>query len=150
MANYKPLIMKDGILQQLSSADSLDAIVPNATSITLQNNHNATITKATAVYIDSNGGVKPTLSSAINSSRMIGFVDVPTGIPVSESGAIKTDGVQDGFTDLITGSQYFLSDVIEGGITNVAPSATGKYVVRVGVALSPTELYIEIAQPVGL
>lgn len=45
---------------------------------------------------------------------------------------------------LVANKTYFLDPVLVGKITLVPPTADGEYVCRIGVAYSPTELYIDI------
>jgi len=51
---------------------------------------------------------------------------------------------------LVPGNTYFLSPITAGQITNVAPTTTGQYVVRVGRAVTTTKLDVEIELPILL
>lgn len=45
---------------------------------------------------------------------------------------------------LVANKTYFLHPVLVGKITLIPPTADGEYVCRIGVAYSPTELYIDL------
>lgn len=62
------------------------------------------------------------------------------GVVDTANSRIITSGVVTGFAGLVTDSEYYLSDVTAGAITNIAPTDT----VKIGVARSATELYLDI------
>ena len=101
------------------------------------------------VNVHDDGGV-PKLRKADASSiatRAHGFVkataDVGDTVKFYESGALG------GFTALTVGSIYFLSDATAGEPVAAAPTTTGHIAQAVGVAVSATEIQVDISeQPV--
>jgi len=71
---------------------------------------------------------------------------------------IKTGGVLalanwtaiTGSANLAANTVYFLSSTTAGLLTNTPTTTTGEFVQRIGTAVSPTELNIEIQQPIKL
>jgi hypothetical protein len=55
-----------------------------------------------------------------------------------------------GLTGLTAGATYYLSDDVAALLTATAPTAAGSYVVRVGIAISTTEIEINIQEPILL
>jgi hypothetical protein len=49
---------------------------------------------------------------------------------------------------LTAGSRYYVDSVTAGQLTKIKPTAGGTYVILVGIAVSATELQLQIGQPV--
>ena len=94
-------------------------------------------------------------------SRLVG-INIPSTDPSALSGfAVQRDGVvtltaaqwdavvpgESG--GLTRGAKYYLLDTTAGELTTAAPANTGSYIVAVGIALSATQLDLQIGQPVG-
>lgn len=92
----------------------------------------ATVAQNDVVRYSSVGYSKAIADTTIN-DLAIGVADVTNLL-------VKTTGVMAGFTGLTPYANYFLSSTVAGGITTVAPTDA----VRVGVAKSATELFIDI------
>lgn len=151
MAVKKPLVLTNGQIEQLQSGDTL------ANPNTLSRTFDSATSAGEAVYASGAGTVELAQADAQSTIRVAGLAleDVGTG----NTGNLLADGVLtlnttqwDAVTGqtggLTPGSNYFLSEATAGALTVNAPS-TG-FVVRVGHALSDTELEIEVQQPIKL
>lgn len=65
-----------------------------------------------------------------------------------ENAAILSEGVVGGFAGLIVGDPVFLDAATPGEITQVPPTASGAIWQKLGVAVSATELRIEIGEAI--
>jgi len=160
MSLRKPLVIVDGIIQQIQSGDTLDAVVIEVDIVDVENAEVSAIPKGTPVYVFADGQVKKAQADASGTIEVLGLV-YPTSIAPSATGWIITDGILEASTaewDAITGgsggltagSIYYLDPDAAGMLTTTAPTTVGNYVVRVGKALSTTELEITITQPILL
>lgn len=119
--------------------------VTGATSITIENSANTLAVDTTAaavadaVYFSAAGVVSKANASAAATVSVVGFV--------SKAGEIVTSGVVNGFTALVPGARYFLSEV--DGLISTTPAATG-YVLFVGIASTATQLVIQVGNPIEL
>ena len=102
----------------------------------------------TLVYIyDDAGTVKCAKADASDINKVaIGFIkeSVTTGGTVN----VYFEGTIGGLSGLTVGDVYFLSDSTPGTVQNTPPTVTGHVVVRVGVAVSATEIQFERSQPI--
>lgn len=156
MAIKKPLVMTNGQIEQLQAGDTL----ANPGVLTRTNGNAGAIILGQAVYSTGSGNVDLAQANAQGTIRVAGLV-ADLSIAAAASGSILVDGVLTATTgewDAVTGqvggltdgADYFLSAATAGGLTTTAPTATGEFVVRVGHALSTTEMEIEIQQPIKL
>lgn len=60
------------------------------------------------------------------------------------------ESINNSLTGLTLGATYYLSASTAGAITATAPSGSGQIVQVIGVAVSATELAVEMAQPIEL
>jgi hypothetical protein len=134
----------------------------NDTVTNLTNGNGSTVVIGNIVYATGTSGTfnLAEANSSAATAKPIGFVQ-PTSITASSTGNIVTGGVMTASTaqwdavngssgGLTVGSVYYLSPSTAGAITTTAPSTTGQWVVRVGVALSSTQLQINFGPPVQL
>ena len=160
MSLRKPLVIVDGQLQQLQAGDSLDAIASEVDSIELTNGNAGSIVIGAPVYSKAAGSVDKAQANAAGTVEVVGLVRAES-IATSASGAIQTDGVLTATTaqwdavagttgGLAYGTVYYLDPDTAGMITGTAPTDVGDYVVRIGKAISTTELEISISQPIKL
>jgi hypothetical protein len=155
VAKKKPIVLTNGQLEQLQSGDHIDL----SNSTTKNNNTGGTLVIGTAVYV-SGGNATEAQADAQNTVRVAGLVvdiTAPDAGPVevqADGILIATTGQWDAVTGqtggLTEGADYFLSEATAGELTTTAPSVAGDFVLRVGHALSATELEIEVAQPIKL
>lgn len=160
MALRKPLVMVAGQIQQIQSGDTLDASAAEVDVVAMTNDNVSPIVIGAPVYCNGAGTVDLAQADASGTTDPIGLVrDV--SIAASASGDIQTDGILSATTsqwDAIAGTTgglspglvYYLGELNPGKLTEVAPTTVGDYVVRVGTALSTTELEISISVPILL
>lgn len=160
MVLRKPLVMVNGIPTQISSTDTLDAVLSEVDQISMTNGEATSIVIGTPVYISAANTVKKCQASASGTMDVLGLVrDV--SVATSTAGSVQTDGqltattaqwdaVTGGSGGLTAGSVYYVSAATAGQLTTTAPTTTGQFVVRVGKAISTTVLDISIMQPIAL
>jgi hypothetical protein len=160
MAIYKPLVLINGQVAQLQSGDSIIAPQTGGDVVVQTNDEATSIVICTPVYNDASDGVKKAKADAAAAKNVIGMVQATT-IANGASGIIQVNGVLTATTaqwDVVTGqvggliqrTRYYLSGATAGMITDTAPSTAGQYVVEVGIALSATELKIDVSTPILL
>lgn len=152
MALRKPLVIVSGQIQQLQSADTLDAVQSGGVSVNQTNNEAGAIVIGTPVYNDVANGVKKGRADASGTTKVVGLVrDV--SITAAASGAIQTDGILTATTGqwdavmgttggLTVGTRYYLSATTAGLGTATAPTTVGQYVVELGIAMSTVDLKV--------
>ena len=112
----------------------------NVTAITTPIDTNSLPVRS-AVYVDDAGVVQLAKADAYATVKAVGFI--------AAKGAIATTGgTLDGFSSLTVGARYFLSEATAGAITTDVP--TSGFVAPVGIAISATQLAINIGFPIQL
>lgn len=160
MAARKPLVIASGQIQQIQSGDVLDAVVTEVDVISLTNNNVGAIVIGMPVYSDDADDVDKAQADAVATVEVVGLVQ-DVSIAAAGSGFIQTDGVLTATTTqwdavagttggLTAGAIYYLSAATAGNLTETAPTTTGQFVLRVGKALSTTDMEISVSQPVKL
>lgn len=156
MALVKPLVLSaSGQLQLLQSGDTLNAAVLEADAIALTNSTTGSVVFGRAVYVSASNAFSLAMANANGTKGVIGLVKDNT-VAANAVGNVQTDGALTGTTaqwdvvagtvgGLTPGATYYLSPTTAGGITATPPSATGQYLVPIGVALSATALDIRDA-----
>ncbi len=131
----------------------------NFTGTSLQNDGSVSIPICSAVYTSNNGTVQMANAGAAATSFAIGLMTATTA--ASGSNIVATsdiftatvsqwNAVGASSTGLTPGAIYFLSPTTAGNITTTPPSTTGQYVLRIGTALSTTEMKIDIGMRIQL
>lgn len=155
MSLLKPLVISSsGQVQRLQSGDTLDAPQSGGDVIVLTNDDVGANVIGAPVYMDAADGFKAARANASGTTKAIGLV-AAASIASAGTGPVMVNGVLTATTaqwdaafgttgGLTFGTIYYLSDATAGKGTVTAPTATGSYVVRLGVALSTTELMISI------
>jgi hypothetical protein len=118
--------------------------------------------KGMAVYIDVNNDTicYSALATSHNTARVAGLLADAVAFP-SELGAVSSKGMLEKTTgdwDVLTGGtggltagvDYFLRSDWAGGISSTPPTADGHFVVKLGKAISPTIIDINIEPPIQL
>jgi hypothetical protein len=147
MAGKLPIVLTNGQLEQLQSGDNLDIT-------------GGSLVIGAPVYASSATDITEAQADAQSTIRVAGLV-ADTSIANLASGLVAVDGVlvaTTGEWDAITGdtggltagANYYLDAAAAGKLTATPPSSSGEFVVRVGHALSATELEIEVQQPIKL
>jgi hypothetical protein len=80
------------------------------------------------------------------STRANGYVT--DNYNLGDLAAFYGEGTISGFTGLTIGAPVFLDDVTPGGITQTPPTATGAIWQQIGVAISATEIRVEIGEAI--
>ena len=156
MPAKKPIVVTNGQLEQLQSGDYI--LTPDL--FNRQNESGGALVKGTPVYVPAAGEIAKAQANAQATMKVFGLV-ADTSIADAAAGAVQTDGnliATTGEWDAVTGetggltpnATYFLSAATAGMLTQTAPTVDGNFVVRVGTALSPTELEISFGQPIKL
>ena len=98
--------------------------------------------KGDLLAVKANGqSVKATLEE---DSRVVGIVVVADG--TNSKTAVM--GKVGGFENLTPGASYFLGQ--DGRITTTIPTTVGQHIVKVGVAISDKELFVNIEEPIEI
>jgi hypothetical protein len=160
MAAKKPQVITNGQIQQLQAGDTLDASANEVDVVSMTNANAGSIVIGAPVYVSAAGSVDLAKADAAGTVEILGLVK-STSITTSESGIIQTDGILTASTaqwdaaagttgGLSAGAVYYLDPDTAGLLTDTAPTTAGDFVVRVGVALSTTDLDISVSAPVKL
>jgi hypothetical protein len=156
----KPLVLNGGQIEQLQSGDTLDATVAEIEVLTQTNGESGAIVIGTPVYSSAVDTVKKAEANASGTVEVLGLVK-SVSIANGTTGSIQTTGVLVATTaqwDAVAGTTggltfntvYFLDPATAGKITATAPTTGGQYVVRIGKAISSTELVIQPGEPILL
>ena len=162
MALRQPVVVgADGLLQQLQPSDTISVPMNTPSLRTVSNAESAAaITFGMAVYASGADAVKRGQANAKSTAKLAGLVYDGT-IAAGASGNIAQSGVMVGTTaqwdavagtagGLSFGAYYFLDPTTAGKITATPPTTAGQVNVLVGLALSTTELELELLPPILL
>lgn len=148
MAVRKALVLVAGEVQQLQTGDTLGGPVAEVGYISVTNNDAASTAIGDVMYIFGSDSLKKAKADAASTSDA--FAIAVAVITTAAAGYFQTDGVLAGLSGLTPGATYYLSAATAGLLTTTAPSTVGQSVVRIGKALSATELDIKIQRPILL
>lgn len=156
MATRKPIVIVDGLVQQLQATDTLEGASANI-EFSATNSNGAAITIGQPVYVNGAGSVDLAMGDAIGTSKVAGLV-IDASVAAATSGKIRHSGTVTssdwtavtGAATLTAGARYYLSKDTAGQLTTTAPTAVGEVVCAVGIALSTEDLLVEIERPVLL
>lgn len=124
------------------TAASNTPVANDTTTFTVDTSLVAAVAKA--VYVSAAGAVDEAINTTESMVKVAGFTTTIGGVG---AGQIVTSGTVGGFTGLAAGTRYFL-DSTAGAITATVP--TSGWVCPVGVAISASELVIQIGMPIQL
>jgi len=150
---YKVLIEGSGI----TITHAPESITITAGAITpLTAEADSTTKIGNVIYLKSNSHLELAKADGASTVQVAG-VAISNTAPTASCSYITEGQVERadwtdiaGVVSLTPGATYFLSATATGKITTVAPTTGGQYVVRVGRAVSTTELDVEIELPVLL
>jgi len=153
MAIRQPLVIVNGLIQQLQSGDTMNAPQAGGDIVSQTNDEAGSIVICTPVYNDVNDGVKKAKADAAGTASVIGLMQSVT-TATTVAGNVMTSGILTATTGqwdavfgttggLTKGTRYFLSPTTAGLGTATAPSTVGQLVVPLGVAISTTELKLD-------
>jgi len=157
MAVQVPVVLVNGHLQRLQAGDTISGVAATADDISLVNGSGATLDPGAPVYVNVSGQVLPGRANAVGTVNVIGLMAASTAS--SASGTVRKDGtltLTTGQWDTVAGTtggltpgtEYWLSAATAGRITSTVPT-TG-FVLRIGIALSSTDLEIILNQWIQL
>lgn len=92
------------------------------------------------IYIDSNGKIKLAKANSLVSSNVCGFT--AHSVTTDDKVEIIARGCLCGFTNLVPGDAYYLSQTSYGEITNIKPLSG--IIIKVGVAIDTTKLDVHL------
>ena len=146
MALKKPLVLgSDGSIEQLQSGDELDIDLSGVGGggDTIQLVLGETATNNAVLCVSASGVVKADKDDPTK-VRVVGFATASGNSGNSIS--VRVSAQQGGFTGLTAGSPVFLDNA--GAVTQTVP--TSGHAVRLGLALSATDILVELSQPIKL
>jgi len=154
MAIRKPLVLVNGEVQQLQSGDSISVPFSETLTVVQTNNETLSVVIGTPVYNDVASGVKKAKADAAGTTKVLGLVN-DSSITSASSGEIAIGGIMvattgqwdvvtGGSGGLVVGTKYYLDAATAGLLTATAPSTVGQYVIEIGIALSTTDMKIDI------
>lgn len=155
MAIKIPLVITNGIIQQLQSGDTILSATSTASIRSFTNGEGAAaIVIGAPVYISANDTMKRAQANAVSTSKVIGLgYDISTAAAAAGNVAIngtltattgQWDAVAGTTGGLVFNTTYYLDPATVGKITGTAPTTVGQTVVSIGIASSTTELEIDI------
>jgi hypothetical protein len=142
MASRKALVLVAGEIQQLQAGDTLAGPVSEVGLQSLTNSDAASTAIGDVMYIFGADSVKKCKADAVGTSQAACIATAV--ITAAGTGNFQFDGVLGGLSGLVAGTTYYLSAATAGLLTSTAPSTVGQCVTRIGIALSTTELDINI------
>lgn len=102
----------------------------------------ASVYVGAAVYINSSGTAVNADASDYNTSDVLGIV---VSKQTTTSADILVSGISPAFySGLVMGGTYFLASNDPGQLTSSVPQGSGETVLKVGIALSSTELFVAV------
>lgn len=155
MSEKRPIVLGgDGLLRQLQPGETTPgAYGPNRYEQTAVGDLEA----GTPLY--SAAGDQVTAAFSVDSSQSLTVGLAVAGALDTEPVTVQSDGILElstGDWDARTGaagglasaSPYWLSETTQGQLQAVPPTASGTYLVQVGIAISATKLLVRITEPV--
>jgi hypothetical protein len=157
MALRLPLVIVNGQISQLPAGDTLNA--PVSAPETLSQTAASTMIAGQVVYNNSADSIEKAKADASGTSKPVGMCQA--AITAAASGNIVVNGVLTLTTaqwdalagttgGLAAGTVYYLSPTTPGLITSTPPSTIGQFLVELGMAISTTELKVQIRQTIAL
>lgn len=164
MAAQKPLVIIGGQIQQIPTGDTISVAASGGETVAMTNANAGSLVIGTPVYVSAAGSVNKGNAAGIATAKILGLVS-DTSIGTGATGNIQlgaaftaTTGQWDAVAEsaigvptvggLAAGTTYFLSTTV-GKISAVAPTGALAFVGRIGIAMSATELAMEI-DPTGV
>ncbi|WP_242095412.1 hypothetical protein [Sphingomonas sp. CROZ-RG-20F-R02-07] len=157
-----PLVMgADGLPQQLQAGDTITAAASTYTSRVVTNGEgSAAVVIGAPVYASAADTVKRAQANAKATCRVAGLGLDPS-IAASAAGNMITGGVLVATTaqwdavagttgGLTFGTYYFVDPANPGKLTATPPTTVGQVVTMIGLAISATELELDIQPPILL
>lgn len=130
------------------------------TQVAMVNSNAGSLVIGTPVYVITAGHVDKADAGATSTTRTIGLV-ADLAIATTATGNVAVSGILTATTgqwDAVTGQTggltagavYYLSDGTSGTLTTTAPTLTGSYIAPIGIALSATQIKIQVDPTIQL
>jgi hypothetical protein len=164
MAEQIPLVIINGLVQQLPSGDTLPiGVLPSVSTssdkVLLTNVSAEVIPPGAPVYVAGDGEVTRAQADAVGTASVIGLAceSIPafTGFGLIQVDGIVTlttsqwDVITDDFGGLVPNFIYYLSHVTPPPMLQTAvPTGSGNFITVVGIALSKTKMKLIIERPI--
>ncbi len=143
MATKKPLVLgADGSIEQLQGGDTLDITMPQSSDVILMTLAENALPNS-VLCVNSTGVVKADKDDD-SKIRVVGFATSSGNL--GDQISVRVSAQQGGFSGLIPGSSVFLDTA--GAVSQSNP--TSGFSIRLGVALSATDILVEVSQPIKL
>ena len=148
MATVKPLILYTDVydIETLRAGDALESTIEGVSAV---NNTGGSLTLGTAVNLFNNSGTlemqKASAESGVGQYECSGILTET--VTDTNSGVVKTDGIVSGLTSLTIAGKYYLS-ATAGAIVTTPPTSTGQLFQELGLAISATQLALQIKMPI--
>ncbi len=140
--NYRGLV--DALIDLKESFPTLIPFRVGFNAVTFEN-----VSQGDALYLRSSDGLvgRAIASGTVDEAYVVGFAD--TTKATGETVRVLVTGIE-ALSGLDAADHYFLSAAGAGAITTTPPTTPGHYVVRVGEAVSGSELAIQLEPPILL
>ena len=148
MATRKALVLVGGEIAQLPAGDTLAGPIAEIELQSLTNGDAGNHVIGDIVYISAADTVKKAKADAAGTKDAVAVATAT--IANATTGFYQFSGVIGGLSGLTAGAIYYLSAATAGLMTTTAPSTTGQYVCRLGIALSTTELFLDTERSIAL
>lgn len=100
----------------------------------------SSVYEGAVVRMQSNGVAKNAIADSLENSNMFGVVELKQSLNVCD---VRVLGVtSDIFVGLDVTKEYFLSDSVDGGLSETIPTTSGHVILKVGQPYSDSELLI--------
>jgi hypothetical protein len=160
MASRLPLVIANGVIEQLQSGDTLN--VSSSFAVTQTNGEGSvSLVIGMACYSSAADTVKRAQANASATDNVVGLW-ATSSTSHGSTGSLQWCGILTATTGqwdavvtgesggLTAGSTYYLDPATPGYMTAAAPTTAGQYIVPLGVALSTTEFEINISPSILL
>jgi len=159
-----PLVIVNGEIQQIQAGDTLDCAQVEIETVTQTNGEANALVICSVVYNDGADSVKRAIATAVATSEVVGFATAAT-VAAGQPATIQTSGVLVATTTqwdamaaaadsqsggLTVGQVYYLDEAAAGKYTKTGTDTVGSALVRLGIAISTTEMLIGISEPILL
>jgi len=150
MANKRPLVIVDGVIRQLSVSDNIEIgyFVPNLEETVIHNCAPIAVNGEIAIANDPVKSYVVGLAVPSDENSLANRAYQSIGVLSASDPDWKS--ITENGESLLANTNYYLSASSVGKITSIAPTAIGSSVVRIGIALTQTELFLFIQPPIFL
>jgi hypothetical protein len=145
MALKKPLVLTNGEIEQLQPGD----FIAEVDLVSLTNNDAAAVAIGEVLYVPSTGGVKKARADAAGTAQAM-YIAASAGAAAAAIQCQSHGYLAGALTGATPGTVYYLSPTTPGLLTATPPSTVGQFCVRIGQAVTATDLEIRIERFIKL